>query len=241
MNDIIRATLLAALLSAACASVKPAPDSKVANPSLRSTLLKMEAADQKVRMQALAQFTKTGDQMNIPMLWILLRMNSVDGTNTKRMRGIIDKYGWPGKTLVGADGAGAAFLLVQHADRDTAFQKKCLPLLQKAAEEGEASKSDMAYLTDRIRVADGQKQLYGTQCSWKDTLVEMDPIEDSLHVDERRAEVGLEPLDVYMRATKFALRHGSSVGSMMNPGSPAYDSLKEIYGPYFKDEDSLEK
>ena len=135
----------------------------------------------------------------------------------------------------------AAFLLVQHADRDTAFQKKCLPLLQKAAEEGEASKSDMAYLTDRIRVADGQKQLYGTQCSWKDTLVEMDPIEDSLHVDERRAEVGLEPLDVYMRATKFALRHGSSVGSMMNPGSPAYDSLKEIYGPYFKDEDSLEK
>jgi len=234
---IVAYVLLVALLSVACASVKTAPGPNVANPSLRATLLKMEAADQKVRMQALAQFKKTGDQMTIPMLWILWRMNSVDKTNTKRMRGIVDKYGWPGKTLVGTDGAGAAFLLVQHADRDTPFQKKCLPLLQKAAEEGEASKSDMAYLTDRIRVADGQKQLYGTQCSWKDTVVEMDPIEDSLHVDERRAEVGLEPLDVYMRATKFAIRHASS----MNPGSPVYDSLKEIYGPYFKDEDSLKK
>jgi hypothetical protein len=238
---IVAVVVLAVMLSVACASVKTKPDPNVANPSLRAKLLKMEAADQNIRKQALAQFSKTGERVTIPMLWILLRMDCVDKSNTKSMRRIVDKQGWPGKSMVGSDGASAAFLLVQHADKDTAFQKKCLPLLQEAAEQGDASKSDMAYLTDRILVAEGRKQLYGTQCSWKDTVVEMDPIEDSLHVDERRAEVGLEPLDVYMRATKFVIRHGSSVDNMMNPGSPAYDSLKEIYGPYFKDEDSLEK
>lgn len=243
-EGVVRAvavTLLAALLWVACASVEPVREPNVANPSLRAALLKMEVADQNIRKQALAQFQKTGERVTLPMLWIMLRMNSVDKTNTRRMHGIIDKYGWPGKTLVGKDGAGAAFLLVQHADRDTAFQKRCLPLLRAAAEQGEASKSDVAYLTDRVLVADGKKQLYGTQCSWKDTIVEMEPIEDSINVDERRAEVGLEPLDVYMRATRFAIRHGNSVDSMMKPGSPAHDSLKEIYGPYFKVEDSLGK
>ncbi len=241
MNDIIRAALLAALLSMACASVKPEPGPNVANPSLRATLLKMEVADQNIRKQALAQYKKTGDRMTIPMLWVFMRMNSVDKTNTRRMHGIIDKYGWPGKTMVGSDGAGAAFLLVQHADWDTVFQKKCLPLLQKAADEGEASKSDMAYLTHRIRVAAGREQLYGTQCSWKDTIVQLEPIEDSLHVDERRAEVGLYPLAVYIKVTKFTMQHGSSVDNMLKPGSPASESLKEILGPYLKSEDSLKK
>jgi hypothetical protein len=57
---------------------------------------------------------------------------------------VIEKHGWPGKSLVGADGAQAAWLLVQHADLDREFQRQCLPLLKEAAEKGEASKQNLA-------------------------------------------------------------------------------------------------
>ena len=50
----------------------------------------------------------------------------VDEENTAWFKGVVDKHGWPGRRLVGHDGELAAFLLVQHADRDAAFQKRCL-------------------------------------------------------------------------------------------------------------------
>jgi hypothetical protein len=40
--------------------------------------------------------------------------------------------GWPGSTLVGTDGAHAAWLIVQHADADPALQEKCLKLMTAA-------------------------------------------------------------------------------------------------------------
>src|SRR5205085_1172028 len=71
--------------------------------------------------------------------------------------------GWPGKSLVGVDGANAAWLLVQHADQGRAFQKRCLPLLEAAVKKGEATGVQLAYLSDRVRVGAGEKQVYGTQ------------------------------------------------------------------------------
>jgi hypothetical protein len=41
--------------------------------------------------------------------------------------------------LVGEDGAHAAWLLAQHADRDPAFQRRCLDLLTQAVAGREAS------------------------------------------------------------------------------------------------------
>src|SRR5437764_14843059 len=87
----------------------------------------------------------------------------IDDENAVWLREVVTRFGWPGRTLVGDDGAHAAWLLAQHADRDRPFQKRCLGLLQKAVKSGEASGRDLAYLTDRVLVAEGKKQLYGTQ------------------------------------------------------------------------------
>ena len=84
------------------------------------------------------------------------------------MRTQIDEHGWLGKTLVGEDGAHHAWLLVQHADFDKDFQSSCLKLMS-AQPKGEVSGVDIAYLTDRILVANGKPQKYGTQatvCEW---------------------------------------------------------------------------
>jgi hypothetical protein len=74
----------------------------------------------------------------------------MDDDNTAWLRTAIDEYGWPGRTLVGAEGAHAAWLIAQHADRSPAFQRRCLKLLENAVAAGEAEAADLAYLTDRV-------------------------------------------------------------------------------------------
>jgi hypothetical protein len=53
--------------------------------------------------------------------------------------------------------------LIQHADRDIKFQKKYLKLLKEAANNNQAHLQNVAYLTDRILVAEKKKQRFGTQ------------------------------------------------------------------------------
>jgi hypothetical protein len=125
-------------------------------------------------------------------------MMRVDAKHTARMKEVIDKYGWPGKRMVGEDGAFAAWLLVQHADADPAFQKRCLELMQ-AAPEGEVTKSNVAYLVDRVRVNSGEKQLYGTQFWTVDGELKPRPIEDEANLDKRRAEAGLGTMAEYTK------------------------------------------
>jgi hypothetical protein len=128
----------------------------------------------------------------------LKAMEAIDRKNTAWLKGVVDARGWPGKSLVGDDGAHAAWLLVQHADRDREFQRRCLGLLREAQHKGEATGQDLAYLTDRLLVADGKKQLYGTQFRKAgEGPMEPNPIEDEANVDRRRKEVGLMPMAEY--------------------------------------------
>lgn len=62
----------------------------------------------------------------------------IDLSNTQRLKRAVAKYGWPGERLVGPIGAQAAWLLAQHADHDTAFQKLSLGLLREAVKHQDA-------------------------------------------------------------------------------------------------------
>lgn len=72
---------------------------------LRSELLRRVAADQEARHALDAG-----------------AMAAADGENLPWLRQVISDVGWPGRSLVGGDGAHAAWLLAQHADSDPAFQ-----------------------------------------------------------------------------------------------------------------------
>lgn len=65
--------------------------------------------------------------------------------------------------------------------------------------KGDVEARDIAYLTDRILVGTGKKQKYGTQANFKDGKVVAAPIDDELHVDERREALGVEPLKEYLK------------------------------------------
>ncbi len=159
--------------------------------ALRQELLKMVKEDQDARMAIVK--TPSPDE------GVLRKITDIDRKNTARMKEIIDKHGWPGKSLVGDDGAHSAWLLVQHADKDREFQKQCLTLLERAVKAREASAADLAYLTDRVRVGENKKQVYGTQFRLVDGKWQPFPIEDEENVDERRKEVGLSTLAEYRK------------------------------------------
>jgi hypothetical protein len=175
------------LTPAAPADTEP---SKIGNEALRKELADRVQEDQAARKVAIAAS---------PQAESAKKMQEIDQRNTAWLKAVIDKHGWPGKSLVGEEGAHNAWLLVQHADLDRDFQKRSLELLKEAVKKGEASGKDLAYLTDRVLVGEKKKQLYGTQFTTKDGELVPSPIEDEANVDSRRKEVGLGTLADYAK------------------------------------------
>jgi hypothetical protein len=162
-------------------------EASIKEPALRKELLALREEDQEARSAMIK--TQMKDEA------AKKRVEAIDTKATARMKEIVAKYGWPGKSLVGEDGANTAWLLVQHADKDVAFQKQCLALLEKAYKAGEATERDYAYLFDRVAVAEGKPQRYGTQ--FRDGKPQ--PIEDEANVDARRKAIGLNTMAEYAK------------------------------------------
>lgn len=163
--------------------------------SLRHQLLSRLEEDQRVRQRLVAK-GQAGQPLDSADV---AQMQTVDSLNTRWLKQLVQRQGWPRRSTVASDGANAAFVLLQHADRDTAFQVAVLPLLDQAVATGEADGQELALLTDRLSVARGQPQVYGTQADIAAGHVALKPIADSLNVDERRMRLGLPPLAVYVR------------------------------------------
>ena len=125
-------------------------------------------------------------------------MQKVDAKNYPEIVRIYERYGWPRVSLVGEEAAGNYWLLVQHADAHKDFQSKLLPELKRAADEGDASKTDYAYLYDRVMVGVDKPQRYGTQGgACNKGKIEMRPIDDPAGLAERRKELHLMPMNQY--------------------------------------------
>ncbi len=163
------------------------------NNELRLELLQMAKEDQAVRQE----LTPTNFANSV----LIAKIHEIDSNNTARMKEIVQKYGWTIKSLVGEDGTSAAWLLVQHADLDHEFQKHALKLMKESAKNGEISMKHVAYLTDRVLIAEKKKQIYGTQFEIRNSKFVLFPIEDEVNVDKRR---GLSSLEEYK---KIAMRH----------------------------------
>lgn len=191
----------------------PEADSQVtaANPQLRHELLDRMNTDQDARKAFVSwcqehslNVDKDVDESHlnsedkVEYKKLLSVVHKIDGENVQWLKQTVDKQGWPTNSLVGSDGANAAWLLVQHADADLKFQRKCLNLMA-ALPKNEMSQNDLAYLTDRVLLAEGKKQIYGTQFDWIDGKLQPQPLEDEVNVDKRRAEVGMSPLAEYAK------------------------------------------
>jgi hypothetical protein len=113
-----------------------------------------------------------------------------------RLWDILDDYEcWPGRALVGDDGAEAAWLVAQRAIDDVGLQRRCLELLDGAVDLGDADPVHRAFLEDRVRMNDGRAQRYGSQfVAGDDAELVVWHLDDPVQVDARRARLGLPPL-----------------------------------------------
>lgn len=149
---------------------------------LRGELLRMKDADQAVRDLPL---TTEGEERVL---------SAVDAVHTARLKAIVAAHGWPTVAQVGQDGADAAWLLAQHADKDPAFQRSVAEAMEPLVATGQVKASSYAYLWDRTH----DPQRYGTQgrCAdpgrWEPRAVEAPGT-----LDERRARMGLAPMAEY--------------------------------------------
>jgi hypothetical protein len=168
------------------------------NDSLRDELLAMAEEDQRVRAELAAEGSLFDGYHP--------RMEEVHRRNAARLTEIMAEHGWPGRTLVGKEGAHAAWLVLQHAIGNPPLQRRGLELLRRAVAEGEAPAVEAAMLEDRIRSFEGKPQVYGTQFDWDEHgRLSPLPIEDETNVDERRRSVGLPALAEDTRRKREAM------------------------------------
>jgi len=125
--------------------------------------------------------------------------DSVFTTHEIRLKEIFDEFGYPGYDLIGKEGSNNFWLMVQHSDSDLQFQLRVLEKLEKAVEDKNADGRNFGLLTDRVKINSGERQIYGTQVRYNSLgQAYPKPLYDSINVNKRREEVGLEPLDQYL-------------------------------------------
>lgn len=126
------------------------------------------------------------------------RVLAVQEDNAARLAPLLDRHGWLTISDFGAAADRDAWRVVQHADHDLALQARVLVVLEGLAEVGETDPAHYAYLADRVAVARGEPQPFGTQGSCTGTGAwEPAPLLEPETVDDRRAAMGLPPLAEY--------------------------------------------
>ena len=136
-----------------------------------------------------------------------------DSTNLVRVRQLLQRYGYPGKTLVGEPTNEAAWYVIQHSDAIDQY----LPLIKKAAAKGELPFYLYAQMLDRQLMRAGKPQLYGTQAFSYNVLNPKTgrrenqppfvwPIKDAAAVNVRRQKAGFKTT-VEQNAANLGIRY----------------------------------
>jgi hypothetical protein len=170
------------LLAFSCAHAAPKP-----RPDLNTELLAMADADQRILKQ---EFKEPQNQA------LRDEFHAQNRAQVTRLREIIREVGgWPGKSITSEKGSAAAWTIFQHADPEVLHE--FVPMMERAAKEGELSFALVATTIDRDRIHEGKRQIYGTQFDTRADKCEPMPLDDPEHIDDRRREAGLGPLKEY--------------------------------------------
>lgn len=131
------------------------------------------------------------------------RIIALDQANTAELKDLLKRHRWFTISGFGKDADLHAWVLVQHSDRDPAFQQQVLEILAGLYAQGETSGNNYANLFDRVARSAGKPQRYGTQgrCTapgqWEPYEIEAPDA-----VDARRASVGLQTMSEYLELSK---------------------------------------
>lgn len=111
-----------------------------------------------------------------------------DRKELARLKTIVASHGWPGLRFAGPELAAHAFtVLMRTPEKD---MEALLPALREAHAQNDVPGALLAQAEDRLRVARGEPQRYGTQLARGKPVI----IEDESALDIRRKMMGLPPM-----------------------------------------------
>lgn len=142
---------------------------------------------------------------------------------TARVCSILNTQGLPQRASIGPEGMNALVFVISKA-MPFPVQAELYPLIADAFEKGEITGSEsLAVYVDRLRLAIGRKQLYGTIALVRDGFLVLAPLDSPATVDARRARFGLQPLRNYERFLELSNRMPliRSVGDAPRNSGPA--------------------
>ena len=132
----------------------PLPPPPDRDEGLRLELLQRAKRDQQMAIATIGSLGDSTATANLAQIFT---------ENAQYLRTVLDTHGWPGRALVGTDGADAAWTIVQHADGFPEMQERALKELEKAVAAQQAEGQWYAWLADRLAKNRRLPQIYGTQ------------------------------------------------------------------------------
>lgn len=126
---------------------------------------------------------------------LMTAMDAVDRQNQAALLEMVPPEGWFHRSRYGSEASEAAFLIVQHGGVE--LWRRFVPVLEPLVPIGEIEGAMFALMFDRLALAEGRPQRYGSQMICEDGQFRVGPLEDPEGVDARRESVGLGPLAEY--------------------------------------------
>lgn len=123
----------------------------------------------------------------------LIKYAKEDHRNQELVISIIEKCGMPTLNEVNQEQMDAIWLGLQHTEYK--YRIKYFPLIEKAVENGDLSKEQYALMKDRVLMDEGKPQIFGSQIK----NGKLYDLEEPETVNERRQEMGLEPIEDYLK------------------------------------------
>jgi hypothetical protein len=161
-------------------------------------LWKLRAFDQAYFTQVGIAGKKIGMKSSVvEALWDFKFM--IQERNQEELGKLIDEKGWPKIKDVGEEAAMASYLIVMHSN--DGLQKKYLSVIKQCCEENELSWQRYAAIYDRALYNENKPQKYGTHTRYNEKTgkEELYPLENEEKVNEWRKEIGLQPIEEYLK------------------------------------------
>ena len=149
--------------------------------TLRDSLMKIHGADSELVKEQQAIYQKN------------------HMVNERKVKHLLDTYGWPTKENAGERGNWTICNVLQHSDNTVRLHY--LPMMREAVKEEKLEPRFLVRAEDRIATEKGELQIYGGQMKYYPETKSFNlwPVFDPKNIDKRRTEIGLDSIAIFLR------------------------------------------
>lgn len=119
--------------------------------------------------------------------------------NERKVKTILEEYGWPTKEMTGERGNWTLCNVIQHSDNEVRIQY--LPMMRQAVKDKKLEPRFLVRAEDRIATEQGDLQIYGGQMKYYPETKSFNlwPVFDPVNIDNRRTAIGLDSIAVFLK------------------------------------------